>query len=304
MEQQFDSAEHVRRLGRDLVARFDDARRATTPDLVGHAMEQAVRDHLGQILPGAMGVGSGCVIDTTGGTSRQMDVVVYERDLCPVFCVNNNPATTYYPCEGVVAVGEIKSRFGRNELRDAFGKIKSVKSLRREFEKQERDGSDFGLGEGPIIARVERNYGQAASSTTGVAVPDANRYEPNDAVLGFVLGDRYTLAPQSMLEEYAKLTREYGTYSPNMAVFLDGATFNAYKVSGARLEPVLAPMQGGMIGRAEHPAPFAHLIRWIHIAFHSGRTAGIAVFGKYMSEGAVPETMELTGLQPVEVSAV
>ena len=289
MERQFDSADYVRRLGRDLVTGFDDARMATTPDLVGHAMEQAVRDRLEQILPGAMGVGSGCVIDTSGRTSRQMDVVIYERDHCPVFCVNNSPATTYYPCEGVIAVGEIKSSFGRSELRDAFDKIKSVKSLQREFEKQELDRSDFGLGEGPVIARVERSYGQAASSTTGVAVSDANRYELNDAVLGFILGDRYTLAKQSMLEEYVKLTNEHVMCSPNMAVFLDGMTFNAYKWSGTDLEPVLTPKQGEAIGGAEHPAPFAHLIRWIHIAFHSGKTAGIAVFGKYMSEGAGPE---------------
>ena len=67
------------------------------PGLTGDAMEQPVRERMEQVLPRGIGVGSGCVIDTTGNTSQQMDVVLYERDLCPVFSVNNTPGTTYYP---------------------------------------------------------------------------------------------------------------------------------------------------------------------------------------------------------------
>ena len=48
-----------------------------------------------------------------------MDVVIYERFLCPVFCINDNPETTYYPCEGVMAVGEIKSTVGKAEFDDS-----------------------------------------------------------------------------------------------------------------------------------------------------------------------------------------
>ena len=51
MKTSFDPAEFVRRIGRDLVRAFDDAREATTPELVGDAMEQPVRDRLEQILP-------------------------------------------------------------------------------------------------------------------------------------------------------------------------------------------------------------------------------------------------------------
>ena len=41
-----------------------------------------------------------------------MDVVLYEKEQCPVFCINNSAETTYYPCEGVLAVGEVKSTIG------------------------------------------------------------------------------------------------------------------------------------------------------------------------------------------------
>ena len=129
MKPTFDPSEFVRRISLDLVRAFDDAREVTTPQLVGDAMEQPVRDRLEQILPTGIGVGSGCVIDTNGGTSRQTDVVLYERDLCPVFCMNNSPETTYYPVEGVLAVEEVKSAIGKRELADAFDKVRSVKAL-------------------------------------------------------------------------------------------------------------------------------------------------------------------------------
>ena len=60
-----------------------------------------------------------------------MDVILYERDLCPEFCINNSPETTYYPAEGVLAVGEIKSTIGKRELADSFEKLRSVKALQR-----------------------------------------------------------------------------------------------------------------------------------------------------------------------------
>ena len=114
MKQGFDSGDYVKRVGERLVQQFAEARHATSPSTVGAAMEVPVRDQLGQILPQGIAVGSGFVIDSYGGTSRQCDVVLYERDICPVFSVNNTPETTYYPCEGVIAVGEVKCPGSRN----------------------------------------------------------------------------------------------------------------------------------------------------------------------------------------------
>ena len=61
-------------------------------------------------------VGEGFVIDSYGGTSRQQDVVLYERDICPVFSINKTPQTTYYPCEGVIGIGEVKSSLDGDSL--------------------------------------------------------------------------------------------------------------------------------------------------------------------------------------------
>ena len=84
-----------------------------------------------QLLPRGVGVGSGYVIDSYGNTSKQMDVFLYEREICPVFAINKDPASTYYPCEGVIAVGEVKTNINSRGLYYIFKKIKSVKELRR-----------------------------------------------------------------------------------------------------------------------------------------------------------------------------
>ena len=66
-----------------------------------------VRHRLEQILSRGIAVGSGCVIDSYGNVSRQQDVVLYEREICPVFSINDTPEARYCPCEGVIAVGEV-----------------------------------------------------------------------------------------------------------------------------------------------------------------------------------------------------
>ena len=131
LDQSFDPERFIRRIGERLVDEFGDAKAGNTPLGVGTAGEQPVRKQLESVLPRGIAVGEGFVIDSYGGTSRQQDVVLYERDICPVFSINDTPQTTYYPCEGVIAVGQIKSWLDRQSLRDAVDTIASVKELRR-----------------------------------------------------------------------------------------------------------------------------------------------------------------------------
>ena len=199
VKKKFVPSEFVRSVGQDLICAFDFARMATTPGLVGDAMEKAVRDRLELILPRGIGVGSGCVIDTKGGTSRQMDIVLYEKEWCPVFCVNQNPATTYYPSDGVLAVGEIKSAIGKREFKDSFEKIASVKSLFRAFEKGDqnlyvgRKYGESGVGSAYGFHRDQTNLGDifgfilAEKSTLPVTLSDpskAHESKPKAVLLG------------------------------------------------------------------------------------------------------------------------
>ena len=133
-------------------------------------------------------MGTGCVIDTYGNTSRQIDVVLYERGICPAFRVNyDDPKATYYPCEGVIAVGEIKSVIGKKELEDSFAKIASVKSLRRNFElpkyPDHKGRRLFGY----------RKYGERAGAIRNDIISAVN-YGPNNSegskIYGFILADK------------------------------------------------------------------------------------------------------------------
>ena len=109
MDKTFDVDKFIAVIGTDLVNDFEKARAATSPSAVGDAMEFPVRALLEQILPRGISVGSGFVIDPNDVTSQQTDVVLYEKDICPVLSINNTPGTAHYPCEGVIAVGQVKS---------------------------------------------------------------------------------------------------------------------------------------------------------------------------------------------------
>ena len=60
-------------------------------------MESPVREQLEHLIPRGIAVGSGFVIDSYGATSSQTDLVLYERDICPVFSIND---TLAQPTEG------------------------------------------------------------------------------------------------------------------------------------------------------------------------------------------------------------
>ena len=131
MTSKFSVTEYMKILGDELISAFAQGGLAPTPGIKGEARETAVRAKLRQLLPLGIGVGSGFVIDSDGNTSRQPDIVLYEEDICPVFRLNESHEGSFYPCEGVFAVGEIKSTIGSKETQDIIEKIASVRKLNR-----------------------------------------------------------------------------------------------------------------------------------------------------------------------------
>lgn len=95
----------------------------------GEAREHALIELLREYLPKRVGVDRGFVIDAHGDESQQMDVVIYDNTVGTVFKANN---VKYFPCETVVAVGEVKSNItSGHKLTDALAKIASAKALDR-----------------------------------------------------------------------------------------------------------------------------------------------------------------------------
>ena len=294
----FDSAKFVRDAGVDLVAAFEKARGATTPELIASAMETSARKHLEQILPSDVAVGTGCVIDTYGHTSRQIDVILYERDICPVFRVNyDDPKASYYPCEGVIAVGEIKSLIGKKELEDSFKKMASVKSLRRNYERPKYP--DY---QGRKLYGY-RKYGERAGAIRNDIIGPAN-YGPDNAegskIYGFILGDEMAVSVDTMKGHYSRLVGEFdATVCPNITVFLEGTVFSPARPVDKKLANTLSLESGWCILTRRLSSPFSVLISKLHAAYNLGGTAETEVFERYYLKPE-EETVELLGLFPVK----
>ena len=208
----------IARIGQRLVEKFDYARAGTTPVTVGDAMEQPVRDQLEQILPRGIAVGEGFVIDSEGGTSKQTDVILYERDICPKFSINNTPGTTFYPCEGVIAVGEVKSTLDRRTLRDAFEKIASVKKLQRRATQNFMPHPTSGE---PIVQR--RNYGSLQTSPI-VDITERPDLDGTAQIFGFVVAEELEGKAEIFCEAF-NLDFPDRTEFPEHEALWDGANY-------------------------------------------------------------------------------
>ena len=271
MDKNFDPFGYVEQVGLDLVQNFEKARRATTPGLVGSSMERSVRKALETLLPYGAAIGSGCVIDSQHGTSRQMDVVIYERDICPVFCIDDNPETTYYPCEGVIAVGEIKSRVGKAEFEDAVKKVDSVKKLKRAFHTAPMNGAPTGRG------AFYRHYGTTNSRVSfGSFDPEV---DARGDIGAFVLTDKFKVGRPTVEEYYQNRTPLY----PDRLVSLqDNLVFTCSKRGPGNSYTHVPMRTADSVQPMITNSPFGHLLIYLYEVLHQGVTTYLEEFHRYL----------------------
>lgn len=147
----------------------------------GKARENALRNLLKNYLPKRIAIDTGYIIDAQGNISRQIDIVIYDSMVATIYDVNG---IKYFPCEIVIAVGQVKSDINsRERLSAALLNIESVKKL---------DRSNQGKSEiitGPGI------------SLKGVKFDPST--EHRDQILGFVF-TRTSMTRQTILEELQK----------------------------------------------------------------------------------------------------
>ena len=170
VQKQFDINEYIESVGRKLVSEIEDARMlGADANAKGAGIESATRKQIEALLPSVLGIGQGYIVDSYGNRSRQIDLIVFERSLCPVFSINDTPESTYYPCEGVMAAIEIKSSLAKKGFEDACKKADSVRQLRRNFneEKTEMTISSSGYIKRPPddVYCKSRRYGQISEDT-------------------------------------------------------------------------------------------------------------------------------------------
>ena len=282
MRRNFDPVDYAIDVGRDLIANFARAGKATSPGLIGSAREAPTRKRLEHLLPAGIAVGSGCVIDSHGATSRQMDIVLYEKHLCPEYQVNDDPATAYYPCEGVIAVGEIKSRMASRDLEDTFAKIASVKKLRR-FARATTDELDLG----PYVPY--RKYGSSTSFSCTLDEQFDQDVKPFDQVFGFALAGTLALQPETFCTKYAELALLHErTLSPNLIVTLDdNQVLTPLRMSQDRQWTIgISAHKSDSICCVTRPdGGFQFLLARIYNVYRRGRTVEKIAFDRYFARG-------------------
>ena len=319
MDKSFNPDAFIRRIGERLVEKFKDAKAGTTPSIVGSAAEQPVRDQLEQVLPRGVAVGEGCVIDSYGGTSRQQDVVLYERDFCPVFSINDTPQTTFYPCEGVIAVGEIKSRLDRGSLENAFEKVASVKALRRHAVADRMPHPTTGE---PIP--LKRNY-LSLHGDSPIRLDEGPEQKEREQIFGFVLAGESRPSRESLVATFAALSAvKHESLVPNLLVTLDGYVVRWGKIAKGERKEVRKSADGTYgvtvyqdgpegwqeswsaatathVGGSEPSDAFRLLVRWMRQGAELGRTSHVRSFDRYFEEKSTGQSTQLVSIPKLKL---
>lgn len=286
----FDPADYIAGVANRLVMEFADAAAAGTPGLIGGAREDSARTQFKRLLPGFTGVGSGLVLDSFGAVSKQQDIVVYEEQLCPIFSINNSPAATYYPVEGVIAVGEIKSTLDTNTLEDSFSKVASAKSLQR-FSKP----TESVLKLGQVVSF--RKYGNSISFDC-TKDEEYNQVEKDtDQIFGFILCGKFALSPDTLLNKTAELYKKFPkSQCPNIILSLNDGFMQPFDCTQNALT---SPTNANAVMLCnENVKGFPQLIRKLHHMANNGRTICVLHYNRYFGRmGQDKEMFELSGYQ-------
>ena len=273
MKQTFDSIDFLNDLSEELILGFKKAGKATTPVLVGSAREKEVRNKLEMIFPQSIGIATGCIIDSFGHTSKQTDIVIYEKEICPVFSINETAETTYFPCEGVIGVGEIKSKLNTVDLEDSFAKIKSVKesirfvnnkiTWRRYCSRQIIKGSNS-----QYYSQTEKN---------------------EDQIFGFILCEKIGLKLNTFLNKCSDLIKKDKSHLlPNVIVSLQDGLFIYMDSKANQIRE--SKINSDKFYNIKNPyGNFQFLLNKINFYINKGRSTDILPFEKYiLKETSVP----------------
>lgn len=96
----------------------------------GGAREEILRKFLRLYLPKRFDVSSGFVFDIHGHISQQLDIIVADSMVAPRFETAGD--VRFYPCEAVVAVGQVKTHAtSRREMWNALENLRSASVLDR-----------------------------------------------------------------------------------------------------------------------------------------------------------------------------
>ncbi len=116
------------RLSDHLRLKFEMSAEVNHNGIRGSIREDTLLTFFSQgMLPKKFDIGSGEIISTSSGVSKQCDLVIYDSlNSAPLYF---EPAAQVFPIEIVCGTIEIKSRLSKTKLVEGLDNIKSVKSL-------------------------------------------------------------------------------------------------------------------------------------------------------------------------------
>ena len=124
---------------------------------IGSLVEKCIRSALQEVLPSKIGVADGFVVDSEGGVSRQMDIILYDKLGTPIIFTGDG--AQIFPVETTYACGEIKTHLNANTLQDTFEKCSSYKNLSRKAY-VEVEGTDLILStpKKDVMGKLQKSY--------------------------------------------------------------------------------------------------------------------------------------------------
>jgi hypothetical protein len=273
----FDGSAFILQIAERLVQEFEFSARAGPPGLIGAAKEHPARMQLEKLMPDGIGVGSGIVVDSYGEASKQQDIVIYEK-LCPVFTVNGAAEATYYPVEGVIACGEVKSTVGRTELIDIFEKCASVKRLKRRS-----IVVDSALGMKPTVPY--RKYGSALiiEGTEDQQYNQKSNYL--DQLFAFAIFNKFSVSCSKSIDNIVKMVESFGRdFSPNFFASLKDGFILPFNSKKGSFEKACFEADS-LVFSGQSDRSFAKLLSMLRGYVRHGRTVDAAHFERYFNPG-------------------
>jgi hypothetical protein len=127
----------------------DRARKALSHSgLKGAAFEETFRRFLREYLPQSLDISTGQIVDSQGGFSRQLDVIISDTVKTPILFRSED--LRVIPVECVYTVIEVKAFLDKEELKKVFVNMESVRALQKRAYNAENS----------VIKRHVEMYGQ------------------------------------------------------------------------------------------------------------------------------------------------
>ena len=287
----YSSVDHVREAGLKVVADVVRGKSVTKRAADrGGKPEHLIRAALRAVLPEWIGVEPGFVIDSYGHTSLQQDIVLFEREHSPVFrTAAAGAGAGNFPCECVIAAGEVKASTYRGWAQDVFQKSASAKRMRRAIRDETVAGNRW---------LPWRHYGTRATATEQHArgvIFDQDRYR-HDRIMTFGVAVESGLKPSTIARQVAKqLDAQEHALGPDTIVILQRGVVEGIRTVRESDRASRTEIFGLQNDRVEETSmqewnnetklwdPFSYLVTMILEHAYTGRTTHEAALLGYMT---------------------